>query len=670
MVAVPSFMSANAKRGLKLLEYAGDGLQPKTIREARAMASGDITAEKVRRVAAWLARHIVDLDSPKADDYLENRSDRPTPGQVAWLLWGGDIGKAQRGRAEAWANRKRDQLIAEGELTKAVSDSVRDGLKQKVKDNNEGVTDKSKMVTLSMLEQVFERGVGAYNTNPASVRPTVSSPEQWAYARVNVFLGAVRTGKYKRGKFDTDLLPEGHPLKSEKKEKNMSEVHEAMHEEYGYSESDMHPEDGLAPILEGLIEHIAASYSSAKNALKVFTGDTVEAETCPVATQDVAVNLKNRQAAIDGAHYGPLNPAEPNEEFWTGIANRWDTSIEQAKKQRCGNCAAFIRTPAMLDCIDQGLGNETSDDAMSVIDAGDLGYCEAWDFKCAGSRTCDAWIVGGPITGEDDDNDQTADDDSAEEDSAESVAAEPVSGTYGTRTMVQRVIEEQDGQYCVVSETGRAFGCYTSRDQADSRLAQIERFTSDRLAKASSSELIAWHTKAHEVLVVSKELKIVHDALEDEIELRGYSRPYEISPDEKLSLLVDRNTEVVAKAHEQRYTLGPWYVPDMEDAHGEFTDSETLQKALWEWVRKGDRTIYLQHSQKPAGEMVEIMTVPFPVEADLKVPNQGTTKFKFPAETPFMGVVWEPWAWEMVKAGTLRGYSIGGTAKRMTVDLP
>ncbi len=68
-----------------------------------------------------------------------------------------------------------------------------------------------------MLEAVFRRGVGAYNTNPSSVRPSVNSADQWAYARVNVFLQAVRTGKYKSGKFDTDLLPEGHPLKSKDK---------------------------------------------------------------------------------------------------------------------------------------------------------------------------------------------------------------------------------------------------------------------------------------------------------------------------------------------------------------------------------------------------------------------------------------------------------------------
>jgi hypothetical protein len=33
---------------------------------------------------------------------------------------------------------------------------------------------------------------------------------------------------------------------------------------------------------------------------------------CPPATQDISLNLKNRQKAIDEYHYGPLNPNEPN----------------------------------------------------------------------------------------------------------------------------------------------------------------------------------------------------------------------------------------------------------------------------------------------------------------------------------------------------------------------
>jgi hypothetical protein len=119
---------------------------------------------------------------------------------------------------------------------------------------------------------------------------------------------------------------------------------------------------------------------------------------CPPATRDIGTNLKNRKNAIDTASYGPLNPAEPNDEYWQKLADEWGVGVDEAKKQRCGNCAAFIRTPEMISCIESGLGNETGNEAMDVIDAGELGYCEAFDFKCASARTCRAWITGGPIT--------------------------------------------------------------------------------------------------------------------------------------------------------------------------------------------------------------------------------------------------------------------------------
>jgi hypothetical protein len=128
----------------------------------------------------------------------------------------------------------------------------------------------------------------------------------------------------------------------------------------------------------------------------------VDAEACPPATQDIQLNLKNRQNAIDNVGYGPLNPEEPNEEFWQGKADRWKLTIEEAKTSRCGNCAAFIKTSKMLDCIATGLqqGDENVEDSYDVVAAGDLGYCEALDFKCAAARTCDAWIAGGPVTDE------------------------------------------------------------------------------------------------------------------------------------------------------------------------------------------------------------------------------------------------------------------------------
>ena len=91
--------------------------------------------------------------------------------------------------------------------------SLAESLKKKVKEHNEKVgDDKRKRVTLSKLEAVYKRGVGAYRTNPQSVRPSVKSSQQWAMARVNSFLHALRNLKYKSGKHDTDLLPKSHPM--------------------------------------------------------------------------------------------------------------------------------------------------------------------------------------------------------------------------------------------------------------------------------------------------------------------------------------------------------------------------------------------------------------------------------------------------------------------------
>lgn len=100
-----------------------------------------------------------------------------------------------------------------------VSARVEKALKKKADDHNDSVSAKSKKTSLGTLKKVFNRGVGAYNTNPSSVRPSVSSPDQWAMARVNSYLFALKNGKYKGGKHDTDLLPEGHPMSSKKESK-------------------------------------------------------------------------------------------------------------------------------------------------------------------------------------------------------------------------------------------------------------------------------------------------------------------------------------------------------------------------------------------------------------------------------------------------------------------
>ena len=162
-------------------------------------------------------------------------------------------------------------------------------------------------------------------------------------------------------------------------------------------------DDALSAAKEELVDDYSSedfkpkSYKPVKPKDKAMTA--AGEQTCPPATQDIALNLKNRKNAIDTAMYGPLNPEEPNEEYWQGIASEWKVDTETAKKQRCGNCAVFVVTTDMKNCIAQGIeqGGSSESDAWDSIGTAELGYCEAFDFKCAASRTCRAWVTGGPI---------------------------------------------------------------------------------------------------------------------------------------------------------------------------------------------------------------------------------------------------------------------------------
>ena len=139
--------------------------------------------------------------------------------------------------------------------------------------------------------------------------------------------------------------------------------------------------------------------------------------------------------------------------------------------------------------------------------------------------------------------------------------------------------------------------------------------------------------------------------------------------------LMQKSAEIpgtLQKNAEERYTLGPWYVPNRADAHNEWTDAQELQKALWGYVESGDRDIRLQHNVNiVAGKWVEALTWPHPIEVPMVQADTGQiSKTTFPAGTVFLGVIWEPWAWELVKKGEIRGYSIGGTGAGVEVDLP
>ena len=161
----------------------------------------------------------------------QDKAARPSniAGVIAQMKWGviGNLGEQRMKdvvlEAIKYREGKESGSASQAQQDRQVSDAVEKGLREKVEKHNEEVNNAaSKRTTYRTLLTVFERGIGAYKTNPASVRPNVSSPEQWAYARVNSFLFALRNGRFQGGKHDTDLLPESHPLSS-KEEKAMKD---------------------------------------------------------------------------------------------------------------------------------------------------------------------------------------------------------------------------------------------------------------------------------------------------------------------------------------------------------------------------------------------------------------------------------------------------------------
>jgi uncharacterized protein len=113
-LAPPAYMRAAARQGLRYYEEgkAGDGVVDATIREARAMAAGNVTADKWVRIRAWISRHLVDLDSPAA---RPDSPDYPSPGVVAHLLWGSGPSKAAANRALAYAEGVVSRIEEENE---------------------------------------------------------------------------------------------------------------------------------------------------------------------------------------------------------------------------------------------------------------------------------------------------------------------------------------------------------------------------------------------------------------------------------------------------------------------------------------------------------------------------------------------------------------------------
>lgn len=202
-LSAPSFMRANARRGLKYHEegLSGDGIRPQTVADARAMADGRISEAKWRKIAPWIARHMVDLEAEGVAD------GEITAGVVAHLLWGSGSSKSAAQRTLNYAERIVKNLDADetGERSSANIADVMPEIRTTnwvVRDENE-----SRRVAFSNME-VRASDDGTKLVGYAAVFDSPSEPLPWIeYVKRGAFQKTLNDGADVRLLIDHEGVP-------------------------------------------------------------------------------------------------------------------------------------------------------------------------------------------------------------------------------------------------------------------------------------------------------------------------------------------------------------------------------------------------------------------------------------------------------------------------------
>lgn len=204
----------------------------------------------------------------------------------------------------------------------------------------------------------------------------------------------------------------------------------------------------------------------------------------------------------------------------------------------------------------------------------------------------------------------------------------------------------RDGKYTVEStSTGRSIGEYDSQEEAERRR--------DEVVKLSENS----HDILYRMALLPDES--LHAAMT--ILKRKYGTAPDVTAKSYLSTVVKADEE-------KRYTFAPLYMPNWVDAHGEFILPDDLQESIWSMSMQANHTLNLQHTSVLAGYWVELACWPYEHTCQLWLPDRGFQQVTLPAGTAYMGARWEPWAWELVLRGMVRGYSMEGVARRVEVD--
>lgn len=172
--------------------------------------------------------------------------------------------------------------------------------------------------------------------------------------------------------------------------------------------------------------------------------------------------------------------------------------------------------------------------------------------------------------------------------------------TYKAETgkdLTEKYISEEGGKYCVRShQTGRSFGCYRTKAEAEKRLRQISRFKEEDVPEDAESENVEIEVKfASEGM--DEEKRIVYGVVlvADETDYQGDT----ISPDhvEKAAHKYMRTPMVIGDGHTKKAKAYPIesfiYSPEVVQnvKPGSWVMAIKVESdALWEGIKSGDYT--------------------------------------------------------------------------------
>ena len=104
-------MVAEARKGLEWRREFGRGGTDVGVARARDIVSGkNMSIDTVKRMFSFFSRHEVDKE---AEGFRPGEEGYPSPGRIAWALWGGDAGFS-------WSRKRRDQIEREESKSEVV----------------------------------------------------------------------------------------------------------------------------------------------------------------------------------------------------------------------------------------------------------------------------------------------------------------------------------------------------------------------------------------------------------------------------------------------------------------------------------------------------------------------------------------------------------------------